>query len=409
MKKRILYLLLLSSASTEAMNLLRPYDTLIKPMFIPGYCFQVDTYGETGIKGTGYNSNGSSVNVLRIWNTEQDALAMLRGFPVTSPVGKLLSQIDANDDGIRGHFCIDGDLKMHFGGLFSAGYNFCDDWVVSAYLPIYATELTNVCFKDLTQDVTAEDIRVKELLTNSICQNVAELGCLDLSGWKRIGPGDLTFFLAWYRDFPQMKPLLRSVRLNWRLGLGIPTGFRWDEDRLFAIPYGYDGSVSLPFGVGLDLTFAFHVRTGFDVQLTHVFGNTRSRRIKTDISQTDLFLLQKAQVYRDPGIIQRYNLYFQLFRVVKGLSFMLGYQYYKQGADVISLEGNIFSQAVANSAIKLDEWTMHHIVVRADYDFGFHVDDDAWRPQFELFARMPFNGKRVAVNTTIGAVFSVSF
>lgn len=410
-KRYRILLLLLVPAIAQGMNLLRPYDSLLRPDYTHKYRVQGLFIGETGFSDSAFSTDYRT-NALRIWNCDQNALSMLDGFAPNTEIGRKRIEVDATDDGTRGHFLVNGDLKNHFSGIFGSRFFFKNDWSISLYLPVYAMALKNVCWKDQTKDVSDEDLRVRELLTDDFFAQVCTLsGGLDLQGWSRAGVGDLTLLLDWSRDFPQAKPMLKNVRVNWRLGVGMPTGLRQDEDRLFAIPYGYDGAFSLPFGVGLDLHFQMYVRAGFDVQLTHVFGNTRTRRFKTSQDQTDLLFLQKAAVYKDWGLTQQFNLYGQLYKPFDiGLSFLLGYQYLKHGADELALPcGSSFSQAVANSAESLRDWTLHHIVVRADYDIGSHWDEPTVYPRLFAYAQLPFNGKRVAATSNVGISFSLDF
>ncbi len=399
------------SSMIHGMNLLSPYDSLIQPAYSNAYRFQVPIYAETGISDKGFACDNCRTNVLRIWNADQNGLAMLNGFDDDTVIGKKRVELDADDDCVRGHFLVDGDLKMRFAGAIGLRSFFKDSWSVSAYLPVYVTALENVCWKDQTKNVSDEDVRVRQLLTDNFCANVCALGNgLDLNGWKRSGVGDLTLMLSWFRDFSQAKPLLKNVRVNWRLGFNLPTGLRCDEDKLFAFPFGNDGALGLPFGMGLDLYFAFHMRAGFDVQLTHVFGNTRTRRIKTSDDQTDLLLLQKMEVYKDFGLTQQFNLYVQAYKVFKGFSFLLGYQFLKHGKDEIALCASAdFSASVANSAEHLQARTLHQIIVRADYDIGQHFEEPAVYPRISLYARLPFNGKRVAATSNIGLTLGFDF
>lgn len=408
-KQRILCALLAFVAmSAQGMNLLRPYDSLIRPSYNNDHRIQLLFVGEAGISDKGW-SDDCRTNVLRIWNPDQDALSMLDGFPDNTPIGQKRIELDANDDGVRGHFCVDGRLRNKFSAYAGARAFFRENWSISAYVPFYSMELDRVCWKDQTKNVSDEDARVKELLTDDFFANVCELGDgLDLTGWNRTGVGDVVLMLEWFHDFPQAKQILKNVRINWRGGVGLPTGLRRDEDKLFAIPYGYDGAFSLPFGIGIDLHFDFFVRAGFDVQLTHIFGNTRCRRIKTNECQTDLLLLEKMEVYKDFGLTQQFNLYAQLYKPYKGFSFLLGYQYLKQGKDEIALCGGApFCGPVANNAEHLKDWTVHQIVVRVDYDIGDHFDDPIIYPRASFYAQLPFNGKRVAVTSNLG--FSLSF
>lgn len=394
------------------MNLLRPYDTLIRPAYSNDYRWQFDLYAQAGVADKGYNADGCATNALRMWHATQDALAMLDGFPSDSAIGQKRIAIDADDDGVRGHFCVDGDLRTKFSGTIGLRTFFKEVWSISAYLPFYVMELRNVCWKDQTKGVSDEDERVKSLLTNDFFANICSLGDgLELGGWKRHGIGDVTVLGEWFHDFPQAKQLLKNVRINLRAGLNLPTGLRADEDKMLAVSFGNDGALGVPFGLGLDLQYVFYLRAGIDVQLTHVFGNTRTRRVVTNENQTDLLLLKKMDVYKDFGLTQQFNLYVQIYKLVKQSSLLVGYQFIKQGKDELSLCANPdFSSVVANSAEYLKERTIHQIIVRADYDIGAHFKKDpSLYPRMSFYARLPFKGKRAALTTDIGLTLSLDF
>lgn len=403
--------IVLSDVGTAlSMNLLNPFDTLIRPEYDGKRPFQASFFGEIGFGDSGFDDCGHKVNVLQVFSADQNALKMLEGFDPDTPIGRKRIEIDANDDGVRGHFCVNGELDLDFAGAFLFRWMFLDNFTLNISFPFYAMQLKNVVWKDQTKDITDEDRRVKELLTDDFFANARNLGCLDLCGWKRTGPGDLRLIMEWFHDFKQPKPLLKKVRLKWRFGLTLPTGFRRDEDKIFALPFGFDGAVGLPFGIGLDLTFAFYTRVGFDVQLTHIFNNTRERRIKTAGGQTDLLFLQKCDVHKDFGLIQRFNLYVQLYKPFGGWSFKLGYQFFKRGEDDVAISGNTFSQAIANTAPVLENTTLHQIIVTTDYDVGVHLDEDARvKPYIELFARLPFNGMRAAATSNVGLGVALDF
>ena len=179
----------------------------------------------------------------------------------------------------------------------------------------------------------------------------------------------------------------------------------------------------MPFGLGLDLNLGSHFKTGIDVQLTQIFGNKRTWRIKTQEDQTELLLLQKAHAYKDYGLVQRFNLYVELYQLFKGLSFVAGYQFLKEGDAEISLTTQEFSNTIANTSRRLEEFTMHHAIFKATYDFGLNNIEPFFRqensdninktmrtrPELSLYARIPFNGKNVALVPTVGMVFSVDF
>ena len=401
------------AAYFETLNQLRPFDPLLNLKHHDGKRFSFGIFAEGGIMSArGFNSHSHNAGPLRIWNEQQDALAMLNGFDALTPQGQLRIQLDAPDDGVRGHFKLCGKMEEPFAVAFALRYFFHPHISIGAYLPVYSLKLTDVVWQNQTLDITASDMRVRQYLTNDFFAIVNQLGDgYDISqGWRRTGLGDLALLLEWAEDFAQHKPMLKSVRLNARLGLNVPTGLRQDNDRLFAIPFGYDGAFGLWFGGGLGVNLGDRLRAGFDIELLQTFGHVRERRIKTDVAQTELLLLAKVCAYKDYGLTQQFNLYLEFFNIIKNFSAKVGYQFCKHGEDTLTLEGYQFSSHVANSAISLDEKMSHTIVVNLNYDlypWAQQYKDVA--PQVEFFVRYPFDGKRVVLIPTVGASFGIEF
>ncbi len=394
------------------MNLLmHPYDTLLLPEVYPDSCYQLAVWAEAGIRPAFGFVNGAHVNSLAIWNPNQDALAMLEGFPADSPITQLQTAINATDDGTRGHLVFNGNLNLNFGGVLGARWYFLPHAWITAYIPYYKASLNNLEIVDLTQNITAADMRVKTLLTDNLASIVSSLGSgLELTPWKRSGLGDLNLMVEWLFGFPQARPLLKNVDLCGRLGFTLPTGKRADINELFAFPFGWDGAVGLLFGGGLAVTLSQQFKAGFDVQLLHLFGNTRARRIKTATDQTELLLLATAPAYKDFGLTQRFNLFVQGYHLVQGFSLLVGYQFLKHGSDNLQLETCNYSNSIANSSLTLDEWIVHSMEFNAHYDFNVHMCQDSWiEPQASLFFRLPFNGKQSVAFTTIGVMVAADF
>lgn len=392
---------------TYAMNLLQPYETLLRPHYNNEHRAQFYMFAETGFNAKIFPGDTGGTNILRLYECQQDALEMLNGACDTSEVGQKRVQVNANDNGVRGHFNVSGDFKLHASVCWALRCFFREDWACSIYLPLYSMELKNVIWQDQTLFITDDDIRVREFLTNDFFANVMRLGNgLDLGGWTRTGLGDLTVLAEWFHNFPQYKQLLSNVRINWRAGFVFPTGKRWDEDKIMALPFGTDGAFAIPFGVGLDLDFGRYFTAGLDVQLTYFFGNTRARRVKLTPDQTELLLLEKIQAYKEYGITQRFNLYVQ--GNCRGFSGLLGYQYLKHGTDVLWPTYDVVDFNIVNTAQTLQDWTIHQVFLDMQYDFRGCCDNRV-RPQIGCFARLPFNGKRSFAASTIGIMASIDF
>lgn len=392
-------------------NWLRPYDTLLVPDQYVCKGLQLTTYVEFGVKdATGFNVNGDPTNVLTIWDCNQDALAMLNGFPADSIIGQKNIEVDAFDNGVRGHFDVCGKLYQNWALALSARYFFWENLCLGLYLPFYSLELKSNPWQDLTQDNTAEDLRVKELLTNDIYRNVCQLGSgLNLRGWKRTGPGDLVALIEFFKDYPQRRPMLKNVGLHGRVGFNFPTGVRQNEDLTFAVPFGYDGATGFFGAGGFDILISDVLECGVDVELLHLFGTTKQRRIKTDVNQTELLLLEKLCTYKDNGLVQRFNLYAQIIDLLGPVSLKVGYQFFKQDDSEIAFSDCTFPISVANTAKSLQEWTMHHIFLIANYDFSYYCKERWYNPYVSAYARIPLHGRNIALIPTVGAVFAINF
>lgn len=403
-------LLITGTFNVYGMNLTRLYDIPLKPSYHADTKFQLSGLAEGGISNRSYNTDAQCANVLRIWNPDQDALAMLKGFGPCSPITELLDEINAIDNGVRGHLAPCADLDLRYSLSLAARYFFNHNLSLAAYLPVYSMRLSNVSWCDLTQDITEQDLLVKELLTSKLGAITQEFGCLDIGGWQRTGVGDLALLLEWVQNFKQAKPFLKNVSLGWRAGLSLPSGLKKDEDKLFAVPFGYDGAVGLIFGGGLNVDLGDYFNAGFDVELLQLFGSERSRRIKTDPSQTDLLLLQKATAYKDWGLTQRFNLFMEADNFFKGLSVYVDYQFLKHGDDLIAVAGSNVSSTIASTAISLEEWTAHVVTGKIGYDFGYNrCDSQPISSRFWVYARVPCNGKRSSMFSSAGIIASLEF
>ena len=411
-KKYILLCLGMASCA-ESMNLLmRPYDTLLLPQTYLDARGQLSMWAESGVRpARGYNSDGGLVNPFNIWNVNQDALAMLQGFATDSPITQLLNALDATDDGATGHLLFSGDLQLDWAAAVGGRWYFLPNVWFTALLPFYQERLTNVAWTDLTGATTAADLRVRSMLTGPITNVVQEFGDgLQLTGWKRRGPGDMNLLVEFLFPFEQKRPLLKLVEIEGRGGFTIPMGLKANEDLPLALPFGYDGAVGIVYGAGLNVLLGSCLKAGFDVQLLHLFGNTRDRRIKTAFDQSDILLLAKTPAYKDYGLTQRFNLFVQAYHVWGGLSFLVGYQFLKKGEDRLALNSCDYSSLYINSAASLDEWIVHSMEFNLHYDFiETWCQDTCWAPQLSLFSRLPFNGKRAITFTTVGLMLAVDF
>ena len=190
-----------------------PYDMILDQPWHEEQRLHVFANAETLLQSKGYNTSHDHVNVLKLWSVDQDALAMLRGFDVDSEINILAQTLQAaNDDGVRGHFNVTGEIKMPLSASVNAVYKLSRYWRLGLYIPFSSVKLTHTQWTDLTQSVTPEDLLTKELLTDNFFSNVYSLGSgLELGNWSRTGFGDITLMARWDREFLQHKEFLKWV------------------------------------------------------------------------------------------------------------------------------------------------------------------------------------------------------
>ena len=399
-------------------NFYRPYDVNLKTTDIKNKSWKFGADIEYGSTSKGKNNEEYKANILNLVNPTQSSIAMLVGFEKDSEPWKIINNLGyvfsaPTDDGVRGHFNFNGkftETNLNLWGQYklpieSIGgrFDFC------VYLPIKNIKIHNISRQDLTQDVLAADLYVKEFITNQLDYLVKTYGGLDLSDWSQTGIGDLTFLINWYEDFKQDKEYLKNVRLSIHVGLSAPTAKTKDEDKIFSLPLGNDGAWGIPVGIGLDLFFVSHLRAGLELELLPLLDETRERRLKTDEAQTDYLVLQKGVATKDFGLTWKFNLYLQSFHFYKGLSARASYQFIKHEDDRLTAKSDDFVFSIINSAQGLKEWTSHNFIFQLNYDF-FDAFKNSWiKPQASLFAKLPITGRQVICPYTFGGQISFIF
>jgi hypothetical protein len=420
-KSFILLVTLFFCKTAEAIfpiNITRSWDLHIRP---PHWCnarFQVTAWAEHGFFTFAANSDNSLVNPLQIWQSNQDALAMLKGFSADSPMTTLLQTIenlsdnnDTLDNGIRGHILFNGSFNYTAGFGLNARYYLPHNFSLGLYIPAYCMRLHSITFKDMTGAITTSDFAVKTNLTDNFTTNLHQLDpSLNLDGWKKTGIGDIVIMAEWLRNFPQLKPILRNVQLDVRLGIITPSGLGIDVDDILSVPFGSDNSTGIIAGGGIQVNWFDLLNGRAYLEVIQLFGNTRERRIKVAEGQSEFLFLAKVKAHKDFPITQRYNLQLEADHFYKGCSAGLAYEFWKQGESKLSIESLDFSNDIANTAESLQGWTIHQMIIALSYDFYEHICDDSWfKPHLRIYYKYPFNGQRSILSNEFGGVLSFNF
>lgn len=406
-KKHLLIWTILSSSlnllAIAPVNIFEIDYTKRSPRLNESCNWQFDFNSADMLSAKGHNLLGASVNILQIWQPDQASLPMVRGFESTSLIGKLASKLNtANDDGVRGHVT----PTAKFTGqriIFTLRRQIISpQFSINLALPIFRLKLAQVNWEDQTKNFSFNDQLVLANLTNDLNNLTQTLGNgLNINApWQKTGCGDIQIIMDWAKNFHQMKPILKSVRLGASGGLSLPTGVRRNEDQLMSLPFGNDGALGIVFGGQIELQWWQNLRGGISSNFLEQLGATRNRRIKTDSNQTDLLLLSKTKTYKSAGFTQQHILYLETFKIAEYFSFKAAYNYLKHNSDKLKIFDESYSSEIANTALSLQDWTQHSVILSARY---------TGRCTAEMYYQYPFNGKGTIQARILGGSLSWNF
>lgn len=397
-------------------NLFRASDRVLMPEPTPEATIQLSVISEEafniigvqaddGDSGKDRSFDSRKVNVLQLWQCNQDALAAFKGCPFNSSKGQISQLFNINDDNTtHGLFKPLGKFSVPLNLMFAARYYFNHGFSIGAFLSYYHMKLSNVQFIEQNSHTLFED----NIFSRNNLLRENNLGGIFLGGWERTGISDLLIQMRWIEDYPQCRPLLINVRPQARFGISIPTGKKQDEDLLLGVPFGNDGSWGLQISGGLDLTFSSCVRGGIDAEFLYLFGNIRSRRIKTDLAQTDLLFVNKLLAFKEYGLVQQYNLYLEVPLYFSGLWFKLNYQHLKTNESKLYVCSDSLDPLVYNNAESLEEWSINSLIFNIRYDFDA-IKPRSFSPSLQAWYKYGIIGKRALLADTVGIALHVSF
>lgn len=400
-------------------NFFAPYDPNLRLPECPKSKFQIGTNVEWGQTHHCKNWDGDKKNVLQIYNDYEDVALMFK---------------HPSDDNREAVVAAYNDLYSAFGGQLTTApvkftgefsqldvtlfgkYTFRDfikgNLGIYLFLPIRNAEISDLSF----EDISAEYLPVvpeyfKQNYTQSFDlfkSKIRALGGPNLQNWNKTGLGDTVIMLDWLRSFRQNKEALKNVDLTIKLGLSIPTAEKKDINNAFNMALGNDGAWGIPLGAGLGLDFEHNIRLGGDVEFLIFLNETHQRRLKTDYNQTEILLLNKGNATLDAGLSWKFNLFLQAYRVWKGLSCKVAYEYIKHDSDKLSEKTDTFNYDIINSANSLKEWNTHNLIFQLNLDF-FKWGKICSKPQMSLFYKLPLTGKNVINSQNIGGQIGFNF
>jgi len=244
--------------------------------------------------------------------------------------------------------------------------------------------------------------------------------------FKKTGCSDALVSLGWQVfDDSSFGTFVKTVEAAVQLGILLPVAASRDENHLYSIPLGYNrhygANARAYVQIGITDVFAIGAQTGV---MTFIKSN-RNMRMKTDIHQSGIIVLDKGRADVDQGSIWDLGLYGTARNFCKGLEAIVGYSFTRNEPTVLGLEDHKFLKAVYErelsrnpprifprcEVINSDErnkgWEQHVIHAVVKYDFKKHKD--LWfSPCLKISGSVPIAGKRVFIVNMFGASFGVT-
>ncbi|MDP3787775.1 MAG: hypothetical protein Q8Q60_00485 [Candidatus Chromulinivorax sp.] len=396
------------------LGFLEPYNFMIESEpLLPQQKWQWNFQTQSCFDTQSFDEEGVPVNALQIYETQQNILGMFQGLDNQSQFNQLINAFASGPGGgvnnsENGLFTPTGDFSG-YQVAFLGSYRFHQNCYFKISLPVYNLQLSNVVWTYTGNNETFSGQQIEDELVSSFMTDAQNLFDLSLSGWKTSGLGDLALLLDYIGDYPQGRTLLRNVRVHFRLGLTFPTGLLANENLIMSQPLGADGSMTMPFGGGLDINLGRYFQCGFRGQFNYIWGNEKLRRIPTFENQTTLMFPTVVSTFKNYGITQTFDLYGQIYNVIAGLSFKAAYEYYFKSQDSISINLPGFNYELINSNLNLDEITRHNMILLLSFDSAFLKKFDTIHPQLGVYVNLPFNGSFTTLASTVGVQLSLDW
>lgn len=363
--------------------------------------FGFDSKGFTSSKKTAFSNKNESKKTIPInfMGKKENFMNLFLGNNLSNNLGKFLQNYNL----MKGQNSY-GDISANGKFSFDAFYFSAEKWLTENirfgfYLPLYSLNIKNINFS-----LNSNDEFFEYYLNDS--KEFFENEYKSSKNYQKTGFGDSNLIFSWQDSFTEYRDLIRSITFSLRGGFQLPTGTYFDNDNtFFKIPFGYDALWGVLVGGSFEATFGKYFSPGISVDITSMFGKIKKRKIKTDQSQRDTFLLKMENSLVSPGFKEKYTLYGSLHDLEKSFLFTFGYQFNKQNESEIIVCSSEIPSKIASFMESLECWTTHHLFLNLQKN----ISKDNKDYLIGVFGKFGFNGENSIVSNSLGLSFSFLF
>jgi hypothetical protein len=334
---------------------------------------------------------GANIPNLDLTNPIDITLSELAMLPANGTFGQLF---------FKGHFSIQELILQYTQNLHCGFY-------VQVGLPFRHIAISNVSFTDLSpcgNTFPNATTPIWQTFLSLFYPTMARYG-LNTCGVNERGIGDLSAYIGWAFT-SQENEVLDFVDNDFKIGVLFPTGFVPNICNVFAIPLGYGGHIGIPLQWNLSFGACNWMTLGGHLGAIAFLPKTRQLHLKTDINQNGFIKLAQGCAEIQRGALWHTGVYFKADHVCRGFSFLMGYTYAQQRADVLCPSNStLFDATIVNSDTLFKGWNMSTLNFIFEYDF---TQEYAWcGPRAGLFYNAQIAGKRTFDTSIAGATFGL--
>lgn len=317
------------------------------------------------------------------------------GKSMTNPLDLVLMELERTP--MRDCFA-----QLRYGGQFKLAeamlvldQNIIHGFFVHCALPLRRFKLQCVAYADMspTDSICPNDeTQVWQMFLSSYA-NILQRWGVNATGYTKHGIGDFVAMLGWTANYQDLR-VLDYVDMTIKAGILAPTAHCVNPDQAFDIPFGYNGHVGFPCTFDLSIGAYDWLTLGGHLGVLCFADHTQTLRMKTDVCQNGFIKLAKGCANVDEGTIWEGGAFIKADHIVRGLSFLFGYQFNKQFRNTLCPgDPSVFDKAVVNTDSLLCGWQMHTLHFMINYDFA--KEHSRFGPRIGVFYNKQIGGKRV--------------
>ncbi len=299
------------------------------------------------------------------------------------------------------------------------------------FVPFKELKLDPITVRN-TGPAVVNGVDIADFIENTLPTILQENGIKPFgTTFKKSDIGDVIISGGWHKYKEGLEGLISSLGGLMQVGLVIPTAGERDQDRVFALPLGYNKHIGfVARGVG-EAGFWDIIKVGAQAGVTIFLPENKNLRMTTDKSkkQNGWIVLEKGFAAVDPGHIWDIGAYVKA--EVKGLEALIGYSFVRQERTGLHVKDDRFLKTVVQTALTQDAtpegrgnrfiskddvananrllhgWEMHTVHFAAGYDMAKHLKK-SWGPFLRVEYAYPILGKRSWATDVIAGMLGFS-